>query len=181
MNKIHGDGLFMKVRRFIPILLTGLLLNCLLVSFGFGADDTGKSGLDLDRGYDVNTVTSVSGRVVSLPKAGQPNTMFEIRQGSESLTVVIGPGSFWEEKGIPIHLDDEITVKGSQAQGRDGKLYILTRTMTNETTGGQWQLRNERGEPAWQRRNTVTRQGERPDAGFRRQGTMIMRGGGMRR
>ena len=169
----------MTTGRFFSITLWVILLNCLLicvvfVDAGFG-DDTGKSGLDFNRGYDINTVTTVTGRVVSLPQDEQANTIFEIKSGNESFNIFIGPGSFWEKKEIPIHLNDEIAAKGSKAQGQDGKLYLLTQRLVNKTTGAQVELRNENGAPAWFGRNMGA---ERPSGGERQSGGAMMRGGG---
>lgn len=60
----------MKPGRFFSIAAVSMLLNSLpsgaaFAAFGFGSSDTEKSGLDFSRGYDVNTVTTLSGRAVA--------------------------------------------------------------------------------------------------------------------
>jgi hypothetical protein len=172
--------------RFYSII-TAILLSCLLigvvfVNTGFG-DDTGKSGLDFNQGYDVNTVTTVSGRVASLPHENQQdNTVFEIKNGTEFINICIGPGSFWEKKEMPVRLNDEITAKGSKAQGQDGKLYLLTQKLVNKTTGAQLELRSDKGEPVWSGRSMSITRPERPAGMERQMGGSIMRsGGGMMR
>ena len=149
----------------------------------FGSDDKGKSGLDFTGGYDINTVTTMSGRVISLPHRGEKeNIIVEIRSGTESLNISVGPGSYWEKKGIAINLNDELIVKGSKAQGKDGKSYLLTQKLVNRTTGAQMDLRSDKGEPVWSRSDMNSMRPESPAGGMRNQGGGMMRGGGgMRR
>ena len=79
----------MKTGRFPSIITVAFVLNCLLVSvafagFGFGGDDVGDSGLDFSKGYDINTVRTISGRVVSPVRTGeQEQNIVEIRSGTE--------------------------------------------------------------------------------------------------
>ncbi len=174
----------MKTGRFSRIMLWALASLCFqqgtaFALFGFGSSEEGKSGLDFTRGYDVNTVTTVTGRVVSLPQPRkQEPTIIEISSGKERVQVYVGPAAFWENKGIPLRLNDELSVKGSKAQGRDGKVYLLTRSLTNRTTGATLELRNDKGEPAWSGRSEHSRHTEHETGGLRHQGHEMMRGGG---
>jgi hypothetical protein len=173
----------MKPGRFSLICMMTFLLNCQLLGTAFagffGSDDKGKSGLDFTGGYDVNTVTTMSGRVISLPHTGEKeNIITEIKSGNESLTISLGPGSYWEKKGIVINVNDNLSVKGSKAQGKDGKTYVLTQKLVNKTTGAQVDLRNDKGEPVWPGRNTSNTQMGSPAGGMRSQGGGMMRGGG---
>ena len=172
----------MTTGRFPSIIAIVLLVHCLLVVTAFagffGSDDKGKSGLDFNRGYDVNTVSTVSGRAVSLPHPGEKgNVLIEIKSGNETFNLSVGPGSYWGKKGIAINLNDELAVKGSKAQGLDGKSYVLTQKLVNRTTGAQVELRSENGEPAWSGRD-MNSMPERPAGGMRGQGGGMMRGGG---
>jgi len=175
------------INRFFSIIICAIILNGLLtgtVFAGFwGSDDKGKSGLDFTGGYDVNTVSAVSGRVISLPRSGEKeNVIVEIKSGNEILNVSLGPGSYWEKKGIAINLNDDLSVKGSKAQGHDGKSYILSQKIVNKTTGAQVDLRNDKGEPAWSGRNMNSMRSDRSAGGMRSQGGGMMRsGGGMMR
>lgn len=172
----------MAIHRFSPILALAILLNCLLfgtayAGFGFGMDDKGKSGLDFNMGYDVNTVTTVSGRVVSLPQTGEKEHVFvEVRAGGETVSLNLGPKTFWKEKDFPLHPNDEITARGSKAQGKDGKAYLLVQKITNRTTGAQMVVRNENGSGAWSGRSGMMSNG--PAGGMMRGGGGMMRGGG---
>ena len=173
--------------RFFSIIVWATILNCLLIGTVFagffGSDDKGKSGLDFNRGYDVNTVSTMSGRAISLPYPGEKeNIIVEIKSGNETFNLGVGPGSYWGKKGIAIRLNDEITVKGSKAQGKDGKSYILAQKLVNRTTGTQLELRSEKGEPVWSGRDMSSMRPENPAGGMRSQGGGMMRsGGGMMR
>lgn len=173
------------MRRFSSILILAVLANCLILGpasagfFGFGSDDKGKSGLDFSRGYDLNTVGTVSGRVTAAPRlAENEHYVIEIYDGSGSVNVSVGPGSFWEKKGIPVRLNDEISAKGARAQGQDGKAYLLTQKLVNRTTGSQLELRSEKGEPVWSGRSAAGVGQMRLHEGQRFQGGGFMRGGG---
>jgi hypothetical protein len=178
----------MTPSRFSFICIRAILLNCLLLGTAFAgifsSDDTGKSGLDFTSGYDINTVSTKSGRVVSLPHFGEKeNVIVEIKSGTETLNISVGPASYWEKKGIAINLNDELSVKGSKAQGKDGKSYILTQKLVNRTSGAQVELRTETGEPAWSGRSMNSMRSERPAGGMMRNqgGGMMRSGGGMMR
>jgi hypothetical protein len=173
--------------RLFSILLLAIILNCLLTisafaGFGFGGDDMGKSGLDFSKGYDVNTVSTVAGRVMSSPQFGEKEHVFvEVKAGGETLRLNLGPKSFWENKGIPLHPKDDITVKGSKAQGKDGKTYLMVQKLTNKTTGSQVALRNDRGGPAWSGVNEEGMKSNSPGGGMMQGGGMMRGGGGMMR
>ncbi|HJV67161.1 MAG TPA: DNA-binding protein [Geomonas sp.] len=150
--------------------------------FGYG-DDKGKSGLDFNRGYDVNTVTTVSGRVVSVNHWGEGDqVVIELHSGAESLNVSVGPRNFWDRKGVAVHAGDEITAKGSRAQGQDGKQYLMTQKLVNRSTGSQAELRNDKGEPAWRVTGGAGAGSmQRSSGGSLFQGGMMRGGGGMMR
>ena len=177
----------MITSRFSHIMTMVILLNCTLVGtafagFGFGGDDGGKSGLDFNKGYDVNTVATVSGQVVSLPRTGEKEHIFvEIKAGGETVNLSLGPKSFWNKKEIALHPNDEITAKGSKAQGKDGKTYLMVQKLINRTTGAQMVVRNERGGPAWSGRNGDGMMSNGPSGGMMRDGGMMRGGGGMMR
>ena len=173
--------------RFFSIIIWALILNTLLIGTVFAgffdSDDKGKSGLDFTGGYDINTVSTMSGQVISLPHSGEKESVIvEIKSGNQILNISVGPGPYWEKKGITINLNDELTVKGSKAQGQDGKTYVLPQKLVNRTTGAQVDLRSEKGEPVWSGRGMNSMRLERPAGGMRNQGGGMMRsGGGMMR
>jgi hypothetical protein len=52
-----------------------------------------------------------------------------------------------------MRVSDYISAKGSIAQGRNGRVYLLTQKLTNLTTGDQLELRGDRDEPLWSGKN----------------------------
>ncbi|MDD2541872.1 MAG: DNA-binding protein [Desulfuromonadaceae bacterium] len=171
--------------RFFSVIFIAIILNCLLASTVFAgfwdSDDTGKSGLDFSNGYDINTVSTMSGRAISLPYRGEKENVFiEIKSGNQNLNISVGPGTYWQQKGFAIALNDELIVKGSKAQGKDGKAYILAQKIVNRTTGSQIEVRNDKGEPRWSGQNHF--RPEHSTGGMRSLGGSMMRnGGGMMR
>jgi hypothetical protein len=168
--------------RTTSMLILAILVNALLCGpafagfFGFGSDDKDKSGLNFNRGYDINTVATVSGRVISLQRqGGRDQYLIGVKSGSETVHLAVGPGSFWDRKGIPVRINDEISARGSKAQGQDGQSYLLTQKLVNRTTGTQLELRSENGEPAWS--GSGSGMGEQRSSGMRFQGGGMMRGG----
>lgn len=172
----------MSYRRLTLTLILSLFLsgpagNASAGFLGFGSDEKGKTGLDFNRGYDINTVGIISGHVVSLPRAVESEQYaFEIQTGTGPVNVTVGPGSFWQKSGIAVRINDEVSAKGAKAQGQDGKEYLLTQKLVNRTTGTTVELRSENGAPVWSGKNSAS-------SGFRSQngrfGGGSMRGGGM--
>ena len=82
----------MKPGRYSLIMTLAVILSCMeqgtvFAAFGFGNGE-GKSGLDFNSGYDVNTVMTVSGRVASSPSRGEGGHMFvEITTRGETVTL----------------------------------------------------------------------------------------------
>jgi hypothetical protein len=166
----------MKSGRFFTLLFFVLLVGSLPVSnaaafWGFGAEN-GKSGLDFERGYDVNTVTTVKGKVVSIKTGdGGGAVTITIRQGGGIIHAIAAPKWFWSDRGIAIKPNDELRVVGAKAQGRDGEMYIISREIANLTNGEVVVLRDDTGRPSW-------RGGGGPGRGG---GGMQRHGGGGRR
>jgi hypothetical protein len=170
----------MTTGRFSSIITGTVLLICFLVGsafagFGFGSDDAGKSGLDFNKGYDVNTVATISGQVVSLPRAGEQGQLIvDVKSGGGTVSISLGPKSFWGKKEVPLRLNDEISAKGSMAQGKDGILYLMAQKLTNITAGTLLVLRDDKGASVWQGGNANRTMSDHPGGG-------MMRGGGMQR
>ncbi len=144
----------MKSGRFFTILLTILFITGIRAGhahafWGFG-EDKGKSGLDFEKGYDLNTVTTVKGKVISVEAdAGRGPVTITIRQGNDNIHAVAAPQWYWSDRGISIKANDEIQVSGAKAQGKDGNMYIISREITNLSTGRSVTLRSDNGRPAW--------------------------------
>jgi hypothetical protein len=117
--------------------------------FGSGGSE-GGSGLDLTQGYDVNTVTSIKGKVVSLntDEGGGP-VLIEIKTLSGAVLLVAGPRWYWKDNGIPVKVGDEIMANGAKAEGKDGRMYLLAQKLTNQNTGDSLILRGDDGVAVW--------------------------------
>jgi len=111
------------------------------------------SGLDVAAGYDVNTVTTIRGTVITTPvKAEQgEHTQMTIATGQGITTVLLGPWSYWERQGFTINRDQEISITGSRAQGKDGSAYLFAQKLENKTVGETLSLRSDSGVPNWSR------------------------------
>jgi len=119
--------------------------------WGFGDDAAqDRSGLDFDRGYDRNTETTVRGKVVSVER-GEASTpvVIILSQAGGELSVVTAPAWYWSDGGISVKPKDQLVVTGSKAQGKDGRLYLISRVITNQNDSDTVTLRNESGKPVW--------------------------------
>lgn len=144
----------MKSGRFFTFSIILVCLSCLPVAsalafWGIG-EDKGKSGLDFEKGYDLNMVTTIKGKVISIytGEGGGPVTIV-IKQHAGTIHAVAAPEWFWSDRGISIKVHDEIEVSGAKAQGKDGNMYIISREITNLSTSKSVTLRAENGRPAW--------------------------------
>jgi hypothetical protein len=145
-----GSGRFIPPFFIVYLLLTLGPVAMADAGWGFGeGKGWGGSGLDLDHGYDVNTVTSVTGRVEAVTERDERRSLLEVRLAGENLFLVLGPKWYWAEKGIAVRPNDQITVRGSKAQGKDGSTYILVQRIINKSTGAEIVLRSESGRPVW--------------------------------
>jgi hypothetical protein len=111
------------------------------------------SGLDITSGYDVNTVTTIRGTVISPPariEQGE-HTQMTISTPQGTVIVFLGPWTYWERQGVLISKDQEISISGSRAQGKDGSEYLFAQKLDNITTGTTITLRTETGSPMWSR------------------------------
>lgn len=139
------------------MLLISLLLLCSVwpaaaqAGWWFGKSSAWEqSGLDLEQGYDQNTVVTVTGTVVSLDEGADSDPVLAvIKTAGEPLSLVLGPRSFWQEQGLPLSPGDQISVRGSKAQGRDGVVYLLVQSFTRSGDGEETALRSRSGHPVW--------------------------------
>ena len=132
-------------------LLTALLLLFPVAAHAFWwSSDDGNSGLNLESGYDANTVTTMTGRIISVQVGDEHhNAQLELESGGTRVVAVLGPQRYWAEKGFLLKVGDDITVRGSKAQGKDGTVYMLVQKITDTSLGTDVTLRNETGRPTW--------------------------------
>jgi uncharacterized membrane protein YgcG len=140
-----------------PLSKTVFLLLILLVSFPlsaqafwWGSEQDNTPALNLESGYDVNTVTTVTGQILSLQSsADRPNLQLEIEDSGTRMVVFLGPRRYWADQGMPLQVGDKVTVRGSKAQGQDGVIYILAQEISVVSQGIAVILRDESGHPNW--------------------------------
>lgn len=169
----------MTTGRFFSLLVLMIMLHFLtaepsMAAFGFGGDDLGKSGLDFNKGYDLHTVTTITGRVISSLRVDDKGNVFaDVKTGDEVISMSLGTKSFWEKNQIPVSPNDTVTAKGSKAQGKDGQTYLLVQKLTNNTSNAQVTVRNERGSASGSGRGGMMPNG--PAGGMMRGGGGMMR------
>jgi hypothetical protein len=175
----------MQPIKIIIYLLTALMMSSSVTAhafWGFGEDN--KSGLNLGTGYDTNTVTTVTGHIVSVQTGNDHgNAQLELESGGVRIVAVLGPQSFWADNGIDLRIGDNVMVRGSKAQGKDGVVYIMVQKITDTTRNTEATLRNEAGRLAWSGGGTgggTTMNANRP-APMRQQSPGRMGGGRMGR
>lgn len=141
----------MKPIKIILFLFAVFSLSTPVAAVAFWGNDGDKqSGLNLETGYDANTVTSMTGRVVSM-QAGDDrrNAQLELESSGTRAVVVLAPHSYWAENGIALKAGDDVSVRGSKAQGKDGVVYVLAQKITDTSKKVSVSLRNESGRPVW--------------------------------
>ncbi len=137
--------------KFTIYLIAVLLMSSPVVAHAFqGGDGDRQSGLNLETGYDANTVTTMAGRIMSVQIGDDHrNAQLELENNGVHAVVVLGPQRYWAEHGIALKAGDDITVRGSKAQGKDGVVYVLAQKITDTSINASVSLRNESGRPAW--------------------------------
>jgi uncharacterized membrane protein YgcG len=180
------------MKKNIFILLTAMIVSGYHEAYAFWGNDVHQSpsGLDVVAGYDVNTVTTIRGTVITPPAKVEKSehTQMTIDTGQGTATVLLGPWVYWEKQGFTVKSGQEISIIASRAQGKDGSLYLFAQRLDNITGGTSVTLRSETGSPLWSRgggsgntsgNGSGTRSGSGSGAGSGYRGGS-MRGGGRR-
>lgn len=148
--------------------------------WGSGAEQS-ASGLDVAGGFDVNTITTLTGRVITPPerKGTEQHTEMSVATTQGGVTVVLGPWWYWEKQTISITKNQELVITGSLALGKDGERYVFAQRLENRSNGETVTFRSESGIPLWSRGGSGSQRqsygsGSRSGAGNRGSG---MRGG----
>lgn len=157
------------MKRHILIFLVVFLSfwNYEASAFWGRSDKDSASGLDVAAGFDVNTITTMTGKVLSIPerKGESQHTVMSIVTSQGTVIVVLGPWRYWEEQTITFTKNQDIAVTGSLAQGKDGNLYIFAQRIENRSSGESITLRSETGSPMWSRGNSGPRSGGMQNSG----------------
>lgn len=140
------------------------------------------SGLDVTAGFDVNTITTVSGTVMTLPerKGDEQHTVMTVAAPQGAVTVVLGPWWYWEKQAFAVAKNQVLAVTGSLAQGKDGVLYLFAQRLEISGSGETVTLRSESGTPLWSRGGSGGHNGNRSQSGSGARSGGGSRGGGMR-
>lgn len=140
------------------------------------------SGLDVTAGFDVNTVTTAVGTVLSLPERTdqEQHTVMTVATPQGVVTVVLGPWWYWEKQAITVAKNQDVTVTGSVAQGKDGVLYLFAQQLENRSTSETVTLRSETGKPLWSRSGASNQSGTRQQSGNSQRSGAGNRGNGTR-
>ena len=136
------------------IVLSHLLIFFLSFPFSaqafWGANIEHSPPLNFESGYDVNTVTTVTGQILSIQAgANRHNLQLEVESGGSRMIVCLGPQRYWAEHGVSLKEGDQVVVRGSKAQGQEGVIYIVAQKITETSQGSVVILRDESGHPNW--------------------------------
>lgn len=108
-----------------------------------------KSGLDLEQGYDRNTVAQISGSVAVPPRPLAGGLIaVDLNLPGRQIVVVLGPAWYLQDDNLDWKVGDQVTVRGSLAQGKDGRTYLLAQRVS-APGGATINLRGENGSPSW--------------------------------
>lgn len=149
----------------------------------WGSNSTDSaSGLNVSAGFDVNTITTVTGTVMTLPegRGREQHALMSVSTQKGDLTVILGPSWHWEKQTITFAINQDVTVTGSLAQGKDGSLYLFAQRVENRSNRETVTLRSESGKPFWSRSGAEIQTGTRPYGGSGIRAGAGNRGGGMR-
>ncbi len=139
------------------LLITATFMTLLAVrsraeaSWPFGEENVSdKSGLDLEQGFDRNTVVTQRGRIVSFDlEDGSGPALAVISSTDTTTTLVLGPKRYWRDNGFILRIGDEVTAKGSRAVGRDETSYLIVQSIGTAAGGNVIVLRSDTGRPVW--------------------------------
>lgn len=143
------------MKRLILIFMVAFLSSWNRDALAFwGSNSTNSaSGLDVAAGFDVNTITTLAGTVMTLPerKGQEQQTVMSVATTHGTVTVVLGPWWYWEKQTISLTKNQDLAITGSLAQGKDGYLYLFAQSLENRSNGESVTLRSESGKPLWSR------------------------------
>jgi len=158
------------MKRHILISLTVIVIAMYSrEASAFWGSDTKEtaSGLNVTDGFDINTVGTLTGTVMTPPERSgeEQHTAMTVTNPQGKVTLILGPWWYWEKQAVVISKGQEIAVTGSRAIGKDGSLYVFTQRLENLSTGEAVALRSETGAPAWSRTASGSQTGTRQHSG----------------
>lgn len=170
-------------RQILIVILVVLSFWSRESSAFWGSDSTDPvSGLNVAEGYDVNTITTVTGSVITAParKGQEQHAEMSVAAPQGVVTVMLGPWWYWEKQSITITKNQVVNITGSLAQGKDGALYVFAQRVDNRSTGESVMFRSESGKPLWSGAGSGDQHGNRQYGGSGSRSGAGSRGSGMR-
>lgn len=151
----------MKRQILIFMIAMLVLLNRDASAFWGSDSNESASGLNVTEGFDVNTIKTLSGTVITPPdsKGQDQHTVMTVATTQGTVTVVLGPRWYWNKQNITIAKDQNLVITGSLAQGKDGALYLFVQRLENQSSGESVTLRSESGTALWSRTGSGSRSG----------------------
>ena len=101
--------------------------------------------------YDPSKAETVSGEVISVKEFASRNgvmkgTGLELRTGSQTLFVHLGPQSYLEQQAVKITAGDKVEVTGEKIVRRGREVFVAGEVKRG---GEVLKLRDEKGVPLW--------------------------------
>lgn len=143
------------MKRYLPIFIVAFLslLTCQAGAFwGIESADS-VSGLNVAGGFDINMLTTLTGTVVRPPvrRGQEQHTVMSVSTPKGAVTVVLGPWWHWKKQTVSFTVNQDLSITGSLAQGKNGAIYLFAQRIENFASGETVTLRSESGVPLWSR------------------------------
>jgi hypothetical protein len=108
-----------------------------------------ESGIHYPRGFDLNTVGEVHGKVTHFSRPEKGPVRFQLTVDRDSYTVLTSPSWYWKNNQFKLPEGTEIFVRGSKSFGKDGRLYIVAQEIRIPSSGQNLLFRGKDGRPLW--------------------------------
>lgn len=133
-----------SIKIFLPLLILFFAGN-LYSQSGWGP------GSKYNQLYDINTVETISGQVISVDQISHDNSKsngvhLTVNTGQENITVHLGPAWYIDNQEIQIVKDDIISVTGSKVV-YNGDMIIIAKYVIKGND--ELLLRDDNGFPLW--------------------------------
>ncbi len=129
---------------FISLFVLGITLN------SFAQNKSGKMRNQQNRLYNINTVETVKGEVLSIDeqtgKRGSNGIHVTLKTEDGDLSVHLGPEWFMDKQTVKIAKGDQIEVTGSKITYKDKPALIAKLIKSGNDT---LTLRDDNGYPVW--------------------------------
>lgn len=172
------------MKRYIFLVMVVLLAfwNGAASAFWGSESTETASGLNVSAGFDVNTITTMTGTVQTPPvrQGEEDQATMSVKTSQGAVTVVLGPWWYWEKQNLTFTINQDLGMTGSLAQGKDGGLYLFAQRLENRSNGETLTLRSETGRPFWSRNGTGAQNGIRQNHGSGSHSGAGNHGSGMR-